>query len=183
MNMGIFNEYTMLNYMNIEAVSSTSQVRAKLFLDGAYNSVSGSMEPSLHSLLPTVSPYSDAPATVSGSIPANAVDWVKVELRSTAAGSGVKASCFVNTSGNLMDLTGVEGITMSAMPGDYYIVISHRNHAAVMSAIKHTLLRVHPRCMTLPPGRTNITEPAAANWLMRCPPPMGSGPAMPIRTS
>jgi hypothetical protein len=140
MNMGIFNEYTMLNYMNIEAVSSTSQVRAKLFLDGAYNSVSGSMEPSLHSLLPTVSPYSDAPATVSGSIPANAVDWVKVELRSTAAGSGVKASCFVNTSGNLMDLTGVEGITMSAMPGDYYIVISHRNHAAVMSAIKHTLL-------------------------------------------
>ncbi len=140
MNMGIFDEYTMLNYMDIEAVSSTSNVKAKLYLDGAYNATTNTMNQGLANVLPLTSPYSDAPATVSGSIPSNAVDWVKVELRSTTTGSGVKASCFVNTSGNLMSVDGVEGITMNVMPGDYYIVIYHRNHAAVMSSTKQTLM-------------------------------------------
>ena len=95
------------------------------------------MDTSLNSggYLQTTSPYSENPRTVT-TIPENVVDWVLVQLRSTADGAAVTSrSAFLHKDGRIVADDGTTGqITAFASSGDYYIVIKHRNHLAVMSA-------------------------------------------------
>lgn len=84
--------------------------------------------------LPTASPYtSEAPRT--GVVPTNAVDWVLVELRTdTPANTSVGyRSAFVDINGQLLSDDGSIGIGFPAIPGNYRLVIKHRNHLSVMS--------------------------------------------------
>lgn len=107
-------------------------LKVKIFMDGAYNS--GVMNTNLQSsgYLPLTSPYD---TTTVSSIPANVVDWVQVEIRSEADGSGENytASAFLRQDGMIIDRTGSEEITIIAKEGDYYIGVRHRNHLPVMS--------------------------------------------------
>ena len=107
---------------------------SKIFLEGAYNSNSGSMNTTIENFIPTTSPYTQDPRTVSV-IPSDVVDWVLVELRTTDSGSAViSKSVFLNKDGYLVSDDGsTQNVLLGVAPGNYYIVIKHWNHLAVMS--------------------------------------------------
>jgi hypothetical protein len=92
--------------------------------------------------IPLTQPYNTAPWNYTGSenvtsIPADVVDWVSLELRTGTAASTKVASraAFLKSNGSIVDLDGTSTVGFSSRAaGDYYIVIRHRNHLAVMSA-------------------------------------------------
>lgn len=114
---------------------------AKVFLQGPYNTVSDEMTTALNgSDIPTTSPYSQDARTVS-SVPANVTDWVLVQLRSTIDGAAVVShSAFLNKDGRIVADNGTSGdVPLDVDAGNYYIVVQHRNHVAVMSDETHAL--------------------------------------------
>ncbi len=94
--------------------------------------------------LPTVSPYSSGLTTV-GSANSSVfgvtghdaiVDWVFVELRKGSDSTLVvdSRSALLQRDGDVVDVDGVSNIKFDqVLPGDYYVVIKHRNHLGVMS--------------------------------------------------
>ena len=110
-------------------------VDLQAFLAAAYNTTNDNMDKTLNTagLLPTTDPYS-LNTTVS-SVPANAVDWVKIELRDATDNTSVLYSFarFIDQSGKVIEENG-SNFKMTGVPsGSYYIAISHRNHFGVMS--------------------------------------------------
>jgi len=95
-----------------------------------------------NALLPLTQPYSGEPWNYAGtetvgSVPADVVDWILVELRTgTEASSMVsQRACFVLNDGSVVDTDGISPLSFEdIMNGDYYVVIYHRNHLAIMSA-------------------------------------------------
>jgi hypothetical protein len=84
--------------------------------------------------LPTTSPYADA--RVVSPLPTPIVDWVYVQLRSTSSGATVAArSAFLRDDGMLVDDSGAPPVKMNHQTdGDYYVVVRHRDHLALMSS-------------------------------------------------
>ncbi len=115
-------------------------LQTKIFLEGPYNSATNNMNVYLGNSIPTTSPYSEDPRTVN-SIPADIVDWVLVQLRETADGNTITShSAFLHKDGRIVADDGISGeIKLNAPEGDYYIVVKHRNHLSVMSAVTHHL--------------------------------------------
>jgi hypothetical protein len=116
--------------------------QTKVFLEGPYNSDGNEMYTSLelNGDLPTTSPYIEDQRSIS-TIPADITDWVLVQLRASTAGPAVVfRSSLLHKDGRIVTDDGVSGeINLEAVPGDYYIVIKHRNHLPVMSATPVTL--------------------------------------------
>ncbi len=113
------------------------RLRAKVLLEGPYEGSSMQLALNTGNAIPLSSPYAGA-ARLANAIPANAVDWIKVILRTgTARTTGVDStSCFVSDNGLLLEPDGSEGVAFNVNAGNnYYIVVRHRNHAAVMSAV------------------------------------------------
>ncbi|MBK8944918.1 MAG: hypothetical protein IPM32_06535 [Ignavibacteriae bacterium] len=109
-------------------------VAARVFLQGPYTS--NAMSPSINSIILDVSPYSEDPRTAQN-IPANAVDWVLVSLRSSTSPFGVLASrsAFVNSDGYIIDdLGNLHTGVPAAVDGSYNISIKHRNHLQIMTS-------------------------------------------------
>ncbi len=117
-------------------ISEGIGVKAKIFLEGPYNTSNSNMNTTINSSIPLNSPYSGDNRTAS-ILPSTAVDWVLIELRDQTTPSTVIASrsAFLNSDGNLIDdhSTSGSGIGIAAPPGDYFIAINHRNHLAVMT--------------------------------------------------
>ena len=113
----------------------TVKVSAKIYLEGPYDSNTDMMTTQINSLIPNTSPYSEDPRTVN-QIPLTIVDWVLVSLRTAANGTNVVSkSAFLRNDGKIVDDDGTtEEITMNTNEGNYFVVIKHRNHLAVMSA-------------------------------------------------
>jgi hypothetical protein len=121
-------------------------VNAKVFLEGPY--VSGSMNTTLNTNggLPLAQPYYTSPwnhngAEVVDSLPPAVVDWVLVGLRESPAGSEIALrAALLQTDGSITDTSGSGGVKFeNVIYGDYYLVIYHRNHLAVMSSTAITL--------------------------------------------
>ena len=111
------------------------RLAVKVFLEGAYDDNAHAMRTDLSGSIPATSPYADSRNT--GSIPAGITDWVYLELRSTADGAAVYGrSCLLRSDGYLAENDGAEtSLTLEGLtPGNYFIVIKHRNHLAVESA-------------------------------------------------
>ena len=117
-----------------------------VFLQGPYSS--GTMSTALNTggYLPLSQPYGTFPWNYYGnesvsSVPAGVVDWVLVELRSTYNGSAVsRRAGFVTSDGTIVDVDGTSALDFGGtLPGNYYIVVRHRNHLAVMSSSAVTL--------------------------------------------
>lgn len=73
------------------------------------------------------------------------VDWVFVELRTTAANSSKVAtqSALLQADGDIVSTDGVSDITFPGVAaGDYYVSVRHRNHCGVMSATDLSLSSV-----------------------------------------
>jgi hypothetical protein len=87
-------------------------------------------------VIPATDPYLGT-TTVKGSLPETMVDWVLVELRSTASGATVAQAvgCLL-ADGSVTDTTGVNGLSFVGLESSsaYYIVVKHRNHLAIMSS-------------------------------------------------
>jgi len=135
-------------------------VSAKVFLQGPYNA--GTMSTSLNTgdQLETYAynqPYNVPPWSYSGTETVGGpgttffndnpdiVDWVLVELRTSTSPSpsDVRRAAFVKNNGDIVDIDGTSPAEFSGISGgDYYIVIKHRNHLAVMSANAVTLPNV-----------------------------------------
>ncbi|MBK8551738.1 MAG: right-handed parallel beta-helix repeat-containing protein [Ignavibacteria bacterium] len=117
-------------------------INAKIFLEGAYTGLN-TMRINLltNGFIPLKQPYNTAPFNYDGtetvtSIPADVVDWVYLELRSTPAGAPLangQRAAFIKSDGSIVDLDGVSPVKTDVIGGNYYIVIGHRNHLPVMS--------------------------------------------------
>ena len=107
----------------------------KAFLAAAYNTGNDNMDKTLNTagLLPTTDPYSLS--TTVSSVPTNAVDWVKIELRDAADNTSVLYSFarFIDQSGQVIEEDGSNFKMTGVASGSYYIAILHRNHFGVMS--------------------------------------------------
>ncbi|MCK6621767.1 MAG: phytase [Calditrichaceae bacterium] len=116
-------------------------VKAKVFLEGPFVSNSMSTYLSNAGLLPLGQPFNAAPWNYSGtesvsSVPDGVVDWVLIKLRSAASAASEVAAraAFLKNDGTLMDIDGGSGARFPGLtPGNYYLVICHRNHLAIMS--------------------------------------------------
>jgi len=119
-------------------------VYAKAFLEGAYDTSLHKMTTDLNDLgyIPLSQPYSGAPWNYNGrekvnAIPSNVTDWILLELRASIQSSTIvsRRAAFLKDDGSIVDLDGVSPVYFAGVvPGNYYLVIKHRNHLAIMSA-------------------------------------------------
>ena len=122
-----------------ESQETPAYANIKIFLEGPYDAIGDTMECSL--TLPTVSPYDSADI---GSLPTitghSLVDWIQVKLRTTATGSTVDScNAFLLEDGSVVDVNGNCSLPFYNTDGnEYYIVIHHRNHIDIMSAVKYS---------------------------------------------
>ena len=119
------------------SLSVVVRVQVRLFLQGPYNMVTDQMDTLL--TLPTTSPYSDG-RTISA-MPGGMVDWIYVALKSSPTGAVVCGkSVLLNQSGQAVQDDGTTAyIELPAAPGDYYLLVQHRNHFNVLTATAQTL--------------------------------------------
>ncbi len=114
----------------------------KVLLQGAYAGSSDTMRTALSSHIPRRQPYGVAPwnYTETDSVPAvppSVVDWILLELRSDTAATSVvdRRAAFLKSDGSVVNLDGTSAVLFPSLAaGDYYVVVHHRNHLAVMSA-------------------------------------------------
>jgi len=81
--------------------------------------------------------YNYTASTVASIPNSTIVDWVLVELRTgTAAGTKVATRAgFLKSDGTIVDIDGTSPVLFTGLSaGNYYIVLRHRNHLAIMSA-------------------------------------------------
>ncbi len=121
---------------------TSSTVVTKVYLQGPYDSAGDTMRTALHGFIPRNHPYGGTPWSYTGldsvaAIPPHVVDWILVQLRTGTDASTTVASraVFLDRTGMVVDLDGVSPVRFTGVPaGNYYIVVKHRNHLAVMSS-------------------------------------------------
>jgi hypothetical protein len=123
---------------------------ANVLLMGADPDEDGTMSNSLGSLLSIFEngnggdsdSYGQIEMIFSQTVPANAVDVVKIELR-TAPNAAPTASgyAWLLTDGSIVDFQSGSGeVNICGAPaGDYFIVVKHRNHLPIISEVAVTL--------------------------------------------
>ncbi len=131
-------------------VGNSVAINIKALLEGPYQG-SGLMGDALRSalLLPLGEPYTAlgftqvggggeamgaSVLTVTGD---NAiVDWVLVELRSAINSSQVVSTrCgLLQRDGDIVATDGASSLVLTAIPGNYYVAVRHRNHMGIMTA-------------------------------------------------
>lgn len=135
------------NYLDLTNIFSLDQCifKCKLYLEGPYSS-DGFMSTVLQAInvIPTSSPYSEDPVECSH-LPDFAVDWVLIQLKSEPSGP-IVASCsaILRRDGQLIDINGNDIIALNAFPGEYYVVIKHRNHVSIMTSSPFLLSFTNP---------------------------------------
>ena len=147
---------TVANGADLYVMDKFVLVKAKAFLQGAYNSGTGMMNDALRTknLLPLSDPYRTAtytgtfphtnnstPETISSSVLTtnptdanNIVDWVFLELRTTATPGSVFAtrSALIQKDGDIVDVDGINPVFFKNIDaGNYTIVVRHRNHLGI----------------------------------------------------
>ncbi|MFO7660948.1 MAG: right-handed parallel beta-helix repeat-containing protein, partial [Candidatus Cloacimonadaceae bacterium] len=115
----------------------------KVFLQGPYVP-GGTMTHALadNSYIPLTSPY-DAGVVLTALpdvSPNYIVDWVLVELRSSATSASEQdQSCFLLENGTVVDVTGNPVLAFEDTGStNFFVIVGHRNHLGIMSAATHT---------------------------------------------
>jgi hypothetical protein len=144
---------------NTFLVSQKVVASIKVFLEGPYSNGSMRTDLNLAGYIPSSQPYNTAPwnyagTESAGSIPSGVVDWVLVQLRSNTTTTVATRAAFVKSDGTVVDLDGTSPLNFQGVvAGNYYIVVRHRNHLAVMSA--------HPTALSLSSGLYDFTASQA----------------------
>jgi len=107
----------------------------KVMLAAAWNDANNNMDKTINSRIPLADPYTGVDVTVS-SIPTDAVDWVKVELRNSGNHATVTNTYakFVDQDGQIIEEDGSNMKITGAVLGSYFVAVHHRNHLGVVSA-------------------------------------------------
>jgi hypothetical protein len=128
----------------------------KVFLDGPYSASTGLMSDGLRALglVPTTEPYTGlgysyigttatttSPVVLATTGPDAIVDWVVVELRAGTDPTIVVASrcALLQRDGDVVDLDGINALSIASAPGNWYVALRHRNHLGVMTAVPFLL--------------------------------------------
>jgi large repetitive protein len=136
-------------------------VAVKVYLDGAFNPITGLMRDSLRAsaLIPLTEPYSNAPylrpviteingeninsGFFSDTSHDAIIDWVYLELRSASNSSMIIATKrgLLQRDGDVVShLDGQTPVIFTRVPsGNYFVSIKHRNHLGVMTATAYSL--------------------------------------------
>jgi hypothetical protein len=147
----------------------------KLWLDGAYDQGTGLMRDDLRIWpfpFPWEEPYSALLGGPGGEIVtgdlrnisgSNAiVDWVRFELRSTPSGPSVgTCNALVQRDGDVVSSLGAASIQFNVPAGSYYVVVRHRNHLGVMTAL--------PVVLSSTPTTVDFRSPATALYTRPAP--------------
>lgn len=169
---------------HLVTVSATPPPRlyGALLLEGATTGT-GQMTTNLLAagLLPKMQPYNRAPWNYTGNegvtaLPANTTDWVLAELRSAASPATIVASKagFVRNDGVLVDVDGSTGLSFEGVNAaqNYYVVMRHRNHLAVISSATVMLNNsASPYDFSLAPAQvqgTNQLKPVGGGQYALC---------------
>jgi len=128
-------------------VATAISLRVKVFLQGAYHNGKMSDDLTNKGLLPLEQPYAASPWNYGGDerltqLPPAIVDWMLISLCDSPSRNSAVArrACFLDTGGALTDLDGVSPVHFENVPpGQYYLLIEHRNHLPVMSRIPLTV--------------------------------------------
>ena len=139
-----------VGWASIRLVTPPLSLNLKAFLEGPFSGGVMTTTLNTNNLIPLSS--NDAyPTTVYGhytvsnvvSIPnSDIVDWILVELRTgTDASTKVaERAAFLKSDGTIVDTDGSSPVTFTGLSaGDYYVVVRHRNHLAIMSTSAITL--------------------------------------------
>jgi hypothetical protein len=118
-------------------VPDAALLRLKLCLQGAYDPLAF-MHNDAPALLPVDSPYESAAKQIDP-LPDDAIDWVLVELRTTAAAPPVyQFSFLLAADGNVLDVMNgnrIEPVRLEdIIADDYHVAVKHRNHKTAVSA-------------------------------------------------
>ncbi|WP_153801071.1 hypothetical protein [Foetidibacter luteolus] len=147
------------NNAELYAMNKFVLVKAKAFLQGAYNSGTGMMTDALRTptnLIPLTDPYRSAPYSTqfshvnntvaetadaavfntNATVGDNIVDWVFLELRNTNASPGntvlATRSALLQRDGDIVDVDGKSPVFFKNFDGASYIVaVRHRNHLGI----------------------------------------------------
>lgn len=124
------------------------KLNAKMFLEGAYDSNVGVMRDDLRNIaiIPTTSPYADALVANSsvfnlggtsgtGLSDDDIVDWVWVELRDANDNTTVVSSrsALIQRDGDVVEVDGINFLTINVGVGNYFLSLSHKNHLGVIT--------------------------------------------------
>lgn len=129
------------NATNTDETGQSIYTKVKLLLQGPFQPLTGNMRTVLqdNSYIPLLSPYTEDPQSISA-LPDNVVDWVLLQIRNQSDGSAVASkSVFLRNDGYLINPDGTTAINMPDAAGDYFIVVRHRNHLAVMTSASQSL--------------------------------------------
>ena len=142
---------------NCASYSPGVSVSARVFLQGPFNSVNGTMNDGLRTagLIPATEPFTTfgfahtgggGGETLAAGVTAvtgnNAiVDWVLLELRHATTPAQVLAtrSALLQRDGDIVATDGVSPVTFAAGAGSYRLAVRHRNHLGVMTAAALTM--------------------------------------------
>lgn len=116
---------------------SAKRLQIKVLLQGTHSN--GEMNTTLAEMLPLSDPYGMSEAV--SSIPKGIVDWVQVEIRDASDNTHILATkkAFLRKDGQVLDLDGKVGITLTDIDvASAYVVVRHRNHLGVMTALPIT---------------------------------------------
>lgn len=123
--------------------SAEIRLNLKIFLQGPFHGNKMNADLESKNLIPLHQPYNTLPWSYKGNetveiIPDGVVDWILVELSKAPDETSVtnRQACFLNTNGYVIDINNREGITLNVHKNEkYYIIVHHRNHLSVISAI------------------------------------------------
>ncbi|MBK9760412.1 MAG: hypothetical protein IPO90_10690 [Flavobacteriales bacterium] len=145
-------------------------VQVRAWLDGALPSGT-LMNDGLRAagLIPFAEPFSALGYAYTGAVPGATiqssllavtgndavVDWVILELRSSTTAVVWSKPALLRRNGYVMDLDGDASVFFPVPPGNYRLVIRHRNHLPVMTAQPYSL-SLTPALVDLGNGATSV---------------------------
>ncbi len=144
----VSSQTTIVDFCN----AGSTTLNLKICLEGGYDAMTNLMRTDLRqqNLLPLSQPYNVAPWNYTGTesvanaaaFPADAVDWVLVEMRTgTPSNNGTPTTTLIESkagivlaNGNVVEADGSSFIFNSLNNGTaYHILVRHRNHIGVIS--------------------------------------------------
>lgn len=135
---------------------TTVRVSAQIYLEGCFDNASDRMRDDLRAagLIPAAQPYSAlgfeqfgsgsetvGPAVLAVTGDNAIVDWVRLELRSSAQPATIvaTANALVQRDGDVVATDGVSPVPFAANAGNYFVAVRHRNHLGIMTATTRAL--------------------------------------------
>jgi hypothetical protein len=137
--------------VNVSGTVANVATTVRMYLGGAYNDTDHNMDDQMRAngLVPSGEPYTGLGFTLPGGGGETAgtgllavtggdaiVDWVVVELRSSATpGTVVAAHCaLLQRDGDVVAADGTSAIHFNLPAGNYFVAVRHRNHLGCMTA-------------------------------------------------